>query len=189
MENTDLRKRGEAYAARFALTVDFERRLGFGTDGHVWMTYLISAIKVLESRECYLRERDSYLRLTERGINRIDGLTVPRLLNFDDELLVVEMDVVEPPYLLDFGKAYLDGEHPYSADQLQAYYGSLGRHFRADDLPRVMKICRILRGYGIEYLDAKPKNIRLRSDEDEASLADDDWERDVPEPPVDDDDR
>jgi len=46
----------------------------------------------------------------------------------------------------------------------------------------VKKVCRILRSYGIEYLDAKPKNIRLRSDEDEKKLPDDDWDK---EPPTD----
>jgi hypothetical protein len=189
MEVPELKKRAELFATRREVTVDLEDPIGFGTDGHVWSTDRNSAIKVLESRDCYLRERDAYRRLTEQGVTSVDGLVIPQLLSFDDELLIIEMEIVRPPYLLDFGKAYLDGEHPYSADQLQAYYGSLGRHFRSDDLPRVMKICRILRGYGIEYLDAKPKNIRLRSDEDEAALPDDDWERDVPEPPVDDDDR
>jgi hypothetical protein len=99
------------------------------------------------------------------------------------------MEIVRPPYLLDFGKAYLDGDHPYSPEQLQAYYGSLARHFRAEDLPRIQKVCRILRGYGIEYLDAKPKNIRLHNDEEEAALTDDDWDLEIPEPPVDEDDR
>jgi hypothetical protein len=46
----------------------------------------------------------------------------------------------------------------------------------------VKKILRLLRNYGIEYLDAKPKNIRLRSDEDERLLPEEDWEK---EPPTD----
>jgi hypothetical protein len=189
MDVAALKKRAELFGDGGRSTVDFGRRLGFGTDGYVWATHRNSAIKVLESGECYLRERDCYRRLFERMVDSIDGLAVPRLLDYDDELLIVEMEIVEPPYLLDFGKAYLDGIHPYSADQLRAYNRSLERHFREEDLPRVMRVCRTLRTYGIEYLDAKPKNIRLRSDAEEARLPDDDWEREVPEPPVDEDDR
>jgi len=189
MENSELRKRAELYAADRGLIIDFSRPIGFGNDGCVWRTHRNSAVKTLESRDSYSRERDCYRRLMDRGVKQVEGLTVPTLLDFDDQLLVVEMRIVEPPFLLDFGKAYLDGTHPYSPEQLQAYYGSLGRHFRVEDLPRVMKICRILRGYGIEYLDAKPKNIWLRSFEEEAALPDDDWEREIPEPPVEEEDR
>jgi len=189
MEVAVLQERAESYAARYSLTVHLDELIGFGTDGHVWSTDRNSAIKVLESADCYLRERDCYLRLQEREVAAIDRLVIPRLLDFDDELMIVEMEIVAPPYLLDFGKAYLDGDHPYSPEQIRAYYGSLGRHFRTDDVPRVMKICRILRGYGIEYLDAKPKNIRLHSDEEEAALSDDDWDREIPEPPVEEEDR
>ena len=189
MDVAALKKRAELFGVRRVSAVNFNRRLGFGTDGYVWATHRNSAVKVLESGDCYLRERDCYRRLFDRMVESIDGLAVPRLLNYDDDLLIVEMEIVEPPYLLDFGKAYLDGIHPYSADQLRAYYRSLNRHFREEDVPRVMRVCRALRTYGIEYLDAKPKNIRLRSDADEAQLSDDDWDREVPEPPADDDDR
>ena len=35
---------------------------------------------------------------------------VPFLVDFDQELLIIEISIVQPPYLLDFGKVYLD--HP-----------------------------------------------------------------------------
>lgn len=92
------------------------------------------------------------------------------------------MEFVYPPYLLDFGKAYLDESSPFTKAELSSFLTELAAHFRTDDLPRIKKIIRLLRNYGIEYLDAKPKNIRLRSDEEERMLPEDDWEK---EPPTD----
>jgi len=170
------------YADSRGIKVYIGRTLGNGTDGNVYPTDRNSAVKVLKLEKTYVCERDCYRRLSERCVERIDGLAVPKLIDFDDSMLVVEMEIVQPPYLLDFGKAYLDHPSPFTKTQLASYDASLASHFRIDDLPRVKKVCRILRSYGIEYLDAKPKNIRLRSDEDEKKLPDDDWDK---EPPTD----
>lgn len=156
--------------------------MGAGTDGSVWPTNRKSAVKVLELEKNYLQERRCYQRLLEQNVERIDGLAVPKLIDFDDSLLVVEMEFVYPPYLLDFGKAYLDESSPFTKAELSSFLTELAAHFRTDDLPRIKKIIRLLRNYGIEYLDAKPKNIRLRSDEEERMLPEDDWEK---EPPTD----
>jgi hypothetical protein len=188
MKLPELERRAKIYAARKSIEVDFDEPVGDGTDGNVWFTNRNSAIKVLNAEDNYLRERNCYQRLIKHGVEKIDGLAVPRLVDFDDELFVVEMEVVEPPYLLDFGKAYLDDSSPFPQEELAAYFASLGNFFRVADLPRVRRVCGILRRYGIEYLDAKPQNIRLRSDQDERMTPDDDWDKDVPEPPVDPDD-
>ncbi len=48
----------------------------------------------------------------------IDGLNVPRLVEFDDELQIIEMEIVKPPYLLDFGKAHLDARPDFPAETM-----------------------------------------------------------------------
>lgn len=168
------------YATLKGIKVDLQRPLGAGTDGSVWPTNRESAIKVLELEKNYLQELRCYQRLFERKVFRLDGLAIPRLIDFDDSLLVIEMSMVEPPYLLDFGKAYLDESSPFTKAELSSFLTELAAHFRTDDLPRIKKIIRLLRVYGIEYLDAKPKNIRLRSDEEERMLPEDDWEKEPP---------
>jgi len=168
------------YAALKGIQVDLQKPLGAGTDGSVWPTNRKSAIKVLELEKNYLQELRCYQRLKERGVEEIDGLDIPRLIDFDDSLLVIEIDIVDPPYLLDFGKAYLDESSPFTNEELSRFLTELAAHFRTDDLPRIKKIIRLLRNYGIEYLDAKPKNIRLRSDEDERLLPEEDWEKEPP---------
>lgn len=77
--------------------------LGFGTDGYVWKTNRATAVKVFERQRQYHCERDSYRRLTEHSITQIDGFAIPKLVDYDDELLIVEMAIVSPPYIIDFG--------------------------------------------------------------------------------------
>jgi hypothetical protein len=182
MKSPKLEANAAQYAATRGIKVFLGRPLGDGTDGNVYPTNRNSALKALELEKTYLSERNCYQRLMEHGVERIEGLAVPRLIDFDDALQVVEIEIVQPPYLLDFGKAYLDQSSPFTQEQLASYEASLASHFRIDDVPLVKKVCRILRSYGIEYLDAKPKNIRLRNEEDERKLPDDDWDK---EPPTD----
>jgi hypothetical protein len=86
-------------------------RLGTGIHGIVFAVESnaeFSALKVHYFREPYLREREIYERLTELEVSQILGFEVPRLLDFDDELLALRMAIVTPPFVLDFAGAYLD---------------------------------------------------------------------------------
>jgi hypothetical protein len=174
MKSPELERRAKQYQSDQGIQLDFNEPLGEGTDGIVLASSRHSAVKALQEQKNYLRELKAYQRLMEHGIGSIDGLTVPALIHHDPALLIIEIDIVEPPYLLDFGKAYIDEDCPYSQEELAEYYASLSGYFRRADLPRVRKVCRILQGYGITYLDAKPQNIRLHTDEEERNLPDDD---------------
>jgi hypothetical protein len=57
----------------------------------------------------YQDELESYKRLKVADIHRLSGFDIPRLYGCDDTLQVIEMSIVQPPYLLDFGKVYFDG--------------------------------------------------------------------------------
>lgn len=67
-----------------------------------------TAIKVYDLEQGYKRERDIYNRLKDRKIQSIRGLSIPRIINWDDSLYVFEMSVVHVPCIIDFGGAYLD---------------------------------------------------------------------------------
>lgn len=108
MTESELEVRVREYAATRSLEVDFVQPLGFGQDGRVWKTLQKTAVKAVERLRNYTVERDCYQRLLDADISMIDGLNVPRLVGFDDELQIIEMEIVKPPYLLDFGKAHLD---------------------------------------------------------------------------------
>lgn len=165
MRGGQLEVNAKRYAEARSLTVDFHNPLGHGTDGSVWKTSAKSAIKVLARWKNYLAERGCYQRLRERGVTQIQGLAVPRLIDFDDAPQVVEMDIVAPPYLLDFGKAYLDEPSPHTPEAVEEWRAMLAELFEADT-PRVLRILRTLKRYGIDYADARPANIRLRAEDD-----------------------
>lgn len=110
----ELVRRAREYTKRNGLVLGDE--LGFGVHGIVFATEsqpkegetpLRSAIKAHEREPDYLRERDIYLRLRDRGIRAIHACQVPKLLRYDDELRVIEMTVVGRPFLLDFAGAFL----------------------------------------------------------------------------------
>ena len=101
-----VRNKAEVYAEQ--QQIEIGRKLGFGWDGTVFATSRQSAIKMFKHERLYQRERDVYLRLDEQRVVRILGFEVPQLIDFDDDLWVVEMTIVSPPFVLDFAGAYLD---------------------------------------------------------------------------------
>jgi hypothetical protein len=83
-------------------------RLGEGKDGAVWRTSRWSAVKIHERPESYRAERNAYIRLRQVGLTEVAGFTIPILLSYDDVNLVIEMEIVTPPYVVDFASARLD---------------------------------------------------------------------------------
>lgn len=154
------------YARRHALKFNLKEQVGAGSDGDVWATTRNSVIKVFARERAYLTELRCYQRLAARKVKEIDGLEIPELLGFADDLWIIEMSFVNPPFLLDFGKAYLDEPSPYTPEQLMEWRRSWGQFFPRTDLPRVHKILRLLAALGIEYMDPRPWNIRLRIEDD-----------------------
>ncbi len=90
------------------------------------------------------------------------------LVDYDDALLIIEMSLVRPPFLLDFGKVYLDSPPPYWQDRevVEGMHAE-GKEIFEHRWPEVLSLLAVLRRYGIYYVDPKPGNIRF-SDEDEA---------------------
>src|SRR4029079_7971420 len=114
MSRLDLRTRADEYARQQGMQL--ADHLGGGTDGEVWMTNRRTAVKVFQYRKNYDMEVACYHRRKERGVTRIGHFAVPRLVQFDEPLMIVEIEIVTPPYVIDFGKAYLDGEPEHSAE-------------------------------------------------------------------------
>ena len=111
----ELLRRAQEYTQRNDLVLGEE--LGFGVHGIVFVTESQrqkdpsdgrSAIKVHQREPDYRRERDVYLRLREKGIASIRRCHVPQLLHYDDQVWIIEMTVVSPPFVLDFAGAFLD---------------------------------------------------------------------------------
>ena len=136
-------------------------QIGFGQDGTVWKSSRGTAIKAIERPQNYENERDAYQRLAQQQIDRIGPFDVPTLIAFDDELMVVEIGIVSPPYLLDFGKAYVDRPSPYTAQQIADSMDESRQLFDAKDWPAIEQAVLDLKLIGIIYLDIKPANVRF----------------------------
>ena len=79
----------------------------------------------------------------------------------DDDLQIIEMTIVQPPYLLDFGKVYLDAPPPYWSDaQFQTNRHEDGReNFGIEKWKTVLRAMSELIGMGIYDVDPRPANF------------------------------
>lgn len=133
--------------------------LGFGSDGIVLETDGGAAMKAFEREASYRTELAVYRRLAEHRVEEVCGHNVPQLLGHDDELWVIEMSIVQPPYVLDFAKAALDAAPDFPeeawAEQRRSWAERFGDHW-----PAVLAIMAAMRRrYGIFLLDPSPTNV------------------------------
>lgn len=154
----DIENRAALFAERHGLTIS--GGLGAGFDGSVFVTSRHSAAKVFRFEPLYQRERDVYQRLQLRGITSVMGFQVPQLLNIDDALWVIEMTVVNPPFVLDFAGVYLDKRPDYPEEVLEEWRAEKSEQF-GDRWPTVRLLMSSFAGLGIYLADVKPGNIEF----------------------------
>ncbi|WP_442483940.1 hypothetical protein [Aeoliella sp. SH292] len=157
--DSELFERVQQYArARNRIVVE-QQKLGYGSDGTIWRTS-DSAIKALHRRSNFDVELGSYQRLAAAGVDAIDGFAVPRLIDFDEDLMVIEMEIVQPPYVLDFGKVYLDQPPAYWNDpQIRNNAYAEWRERFDEHWEKVAGVMFSLERFGIYYVDPRPSNI------------------------------
>lgn len=132
----------------------FKARQTWGFHGQI-------ALKLHTREPPYLREKDTYERLADLKLTSIGGCDVPRAVHFDDQFLAMELTIVEPPFLLDFGGAWLD-EAPEFASNIMDEWVELKKEQFEPNWRIVESILRELRIHGIHLLDIHPANIDLR---------------------------
>jgi hypothetical protein len=151
--------RARTYATNRGLDLAPNLRFGWGYDGIVLGTRTGSAIKSLGFERLYVRERDVYLRLGSQQVDSICGFAVPRLLGFDDELWCVEMEIVSPPFVLDFAGAYLDRRPDYPDEVMEEWQQEKLEQFGAERWEVVQDVMAHFARMGIYLADVKPGNI------------------------------
>lgn len=157
--HADALERARDFARRHGLNL--EKELGCGYEGVVFSTQHSTAVKALRYETHYLKERDVYLRLTEHGISLLNGFHIPRLVRYDDQLWIVEMEIVSPPFVLDFAGAYLDEKPGYTRRELHQWELEKREQF-GRRWPRVRSVLSAFRRYGIHLADVKPGNVVFR---------------------------
>lgn len=180
IDDAKLLANAEAYAESKGIRVIRKQKLGYGSDGSVWRTSRPSAVKALHTEAKYRNELECYKRLSEANVSVLCGFHVPLLEGFADELLVIEMSIVTPPFLLDFGKVWIDQPPPYFFDPQQiANTQADARELFGRAWPDVQFVLYQLRKqFGIYYADPRPGNINCGPEfDDDEELG--------PEPPID----
>jgi hypothetical protein len=76
-------------------------------------------------------------------------------------LLAIEMGFVNPPFILDFGKAYLSD--PHFLEHVIEEWNERMAFWWGDEVKRVRLALFGLRQFGIWYFDAKPGNVALEN--------------------------
>ena len=135
-------KNADRRASIYATTrrLDMSTALGRGLHGCVYSSNVRTAIKAHNNDISYIRELACYNRLHERNITEICGHHVPQFLASDDELSVIEMTIVTPPFLLDFAGAYLDWPPEFSPEVTEDW-----RHEKQEQFgPRWKEVQNIL---------------------------------------------
>ena len=137
--------------------------LGSGKDGIVLVAKRKAqpakvAIKALRWPEAYERERDVYERLRGAGVVAILGFNVPQFVGSDDGLRILEMTIVERPFVLDFAGAYLD-KRPEFPEQIWADWEAEKREQFETRWPEVRRVLDAFEEIGVYLLDVSPSNI------------------------------
>jgi hypothetical protein len=167
-EESHLLERAESYAHRKRILIQSKDMLGYGSDGSVWGSSVQTAVKAFNRERNYLDEVECYRRLRAAGVTEIGMFNVPVLEGYDDELLVIEISIVQPPYLLDFGKVYLDRQPVDLYDeQMMENATAEWRERFGDRWDKVSAAMYWLRQYGIYYYDPRPGNIWFGDEGDE----------------------
>ena len=136
-----------------------ERMLGRGKDGIVFATSTASAVKAYAIEGPFLREWACYRRFMEANVRDVLGLALPKLRGTDERLLVIEMSIVMPPYLLDFASAYLDYPPDFSEEVLENWRTEKQELF-GENWGRVLMLLHVLEEqWGVYMLDIHPGNI------------------------------
>jgi hypothetical protein len=160
MESSELLARAQAYAQSRGLIFDPQDTLGFGQDGSIWRTANRTAIKVFRRQQAYSTELACYERLRLHNVVRVGDFFVPGLIDSDDSLHVIEMDIVSPPYLLDFGKCYLDRKPDFSPEVWQQWQEDHEEMWEGR-WKIVRRAVWQLEKYGIYHIDPHPGNLRF----------------------------
>ena len=144
--------------------------LGVGTQGSVFTANVPSqqdgrydqiAVKFHDRKIAYNHELGVYLRLKDLDIDSVCGHRIPILIDYDDDLLAIEMTIVSPPFCLDFGGAYLDRVPDYSPEVWADWEEQKSEVFESD-WPVVQEILATFASFGVYIADINPGNIKFR---------------------------
>ena len=164
MDDDILVKNAQTYVAQHQIKL--AARLGsgfhgiiFGAEGNPKAGQAgLTAIKVHQYPDPFQRELAVYQRLASINIIEIVGFNVPQLLNHDRTLQIIEMTVVERPFVLDFGGAHLDYFPEFPNEAWEDWENDMVEKFGVR-WPEARGVLAALEDLDIHMIDVNPGNI------------------------------
>lgn len=154
----DVRRRLEQFCASRNRELDQHDPDWWGWEAFLWLTDAESVIKVHRNRMEFTNELIVYQKLAEKPRKQIQGFQIPKLIDYDESLWVLELSIVTPPYVLDFGRASL-GSPPAGFDPESEDWISEKRRLYGNRWPEVARLLDALRLMGIHFTDVHKGNI------------------------------
>jgi hypothetical protein len=134
----------------------------------VFGTHQKTAVKAFRYPDQYHRELKVYERLFKLDVWSVSGFAVPHLDARDDHLLIIEMTIVNPPYVVDFTASYVDVPPPFSRLEMRSAENHQRKAF-GPKWPAVKKLLLAFHYLGINLVDIHPGNIAFGPDPQEPS--------------------
>jgi hypothetical protein len=133
---------------------------GPGQDGFVMESSALTAVKFFDREERFNREAEVYSLLQDKDIRIIAGHNIPRLINVVPSLKILEMTIVQRPFILDFAGAKLPHEVPDFDEEIMAEHHDHLRELFGDRWTEALHVAEMFRlATGYVLLDIHPGNI------------------------------
>lgn len=154
------RARAQRFAQAYIGSTAELNLLGWGVGGYVFVAPdYRTAIKVHHYPDGYATELKTYRLLKQLKILRLHGLAVPQLHGHDDDALIIQMDIVQPPFLLDFAGVRFSPPD-FTADTMQHWHREIAERF-GNNTDLVYAVYHTLARHGIYYMDFRPTNLKV----------------------------
>ena len=125
--------------------------LGWGIGGYVFLSPdARTAVKVHRSRDGFNRELYVYRALRRLKITEIHGLNVPQLRGQSDADMIIRMDFVNAPFLLDFAGVLL-APPDFPPDTMEHWHAEIEERFGPNSSV-VYAVYDALKKYGLYYV-------------------------------------
>lgn len=127
-----------------------------------------TAIKIFTHLPKFEQELAVYERLHEWDVTKVLGFNVPSLVASSRKLLIIEMTIVKPPFLLDFEISKLDEDQSFDSSMGTEEWWDRLRPLFGRRLPMVRDVFYYLSNrYGIYYYDLAPRNMDFTNHPDD----------------------
>ncbi len=133
--------------------------IGSGKDGIVFSTSRSTAIKVYRRDDSFENELAVYQRMDRLSIAQASGHAIPLLIGWKAEQPpLIEMTIVQPPYVIDFAHAALDEPPDFPPEVIDDWHERLRDAF-GSRYSQAMAVYNQLTRWGVYHMDFNPRNV------------------------------